>query len=154
MAKIKFRTFGFTPERKPIKWNKKATWIMKGKEMVIQDYINENATGLSFYENLERLGSVESTIKYMQRNGEAIYGDFSKAITLENLEQQRNALKEVWKQLPYDERIKFGNSFEKFTMNGADYFTNIKNTIELRRKYAEARNNNAPTDNNEENKNG
>lgn len=124
---MKIRMFGYVPDNKPKKWNKKATFVMKGKKIVIQDYINENATGLNFYENLERLGSVESTIKYMRRNGEEIYGDFSKAITLENLEQQRNALMNVWNQLPYTEREKFGYSFEEFMTNGKEYMESLRN---------------------------
>lgn len=142
---IKFRTFGYVPERKPIKWNKKATWIRQGKKEVIQDYINENSTGMSFYENLERLGSVQTTVEYMSKNQNAIYGDFSQANTLQNLEQRRNALMNVWKQLPYDVRAQFGNSFEIFLTDGASYFQKIKEKIE----YAKRQKNNTtpvPTD--------
>lgn len=147
-TKIKFRTFGYIPERKPHKWNKKATWIRKGKEEVIQDFIDENATGMTFYENLERLGSVQTTIEYMSKNGQAIYGDFTEAISLENLEQRRNKLMNVWKQLPYDVRAEFGNSFEIFLTDGSSFFKKLQEQY----KYAEEkRNNTTPVPNNKGN---
>ena len=127
----------FTPKRKPHKFNKKATWIRQGKKQVIQDYINENSKGLNFYENLEKLGSVQTTIEYMKSKGQEIYGDFSNAITLENLEKKRQALIKIWNRLPYDVRAQFGNNFEIFTTNGGAYFENLKKQWEKGEEHAE-----------------
>lgn len=131
----------YQPKRNPQKFNEKATWIRQGKKVVIQDYINENATGLNFYENLERLGSVENTISYMKHNGQEIYGDFTNAISLENMEKKRIELMNVWKRLPYDVRESFGNNFEIFCTNGKNYFENLKKQWEIQKNVQTGNNN-------------
>lgn len=103
-------------------WDNDITFEMKGKKIVIRNYVQENAEGTDFYENLENFGNLETTIEFMSKNRAELVHDFNEAISLRNLEDQRNELLKIWEQLPAEIRASFNNDFSIFMTNGASFF--------------------------------
>lgn len=100
-------------------FDEKVTFRMKGKDIVIKDYVQENAVGTTFYENLELYGNIESTAQAMAVYREELIGDFTEATSLVDLEQRRIRIKQIWENLPAEIRSKkFGNNFQNFMNNG------------------------------------
>lgn len=104
------------------KWDPKAFFIMKGKKIIIRDYVQENAEGTDFYKNLEKFGNLETTIEFMSKNRAELIGDFNEAISLKDLEERRLKLLEIFERLPVEIRGQFNNSFQEFMNNGAEFF--------------------------------
>lgn len=104
------------------KWDNNVTFTMKGKKIVIRDYVQENADGTDFYKNLENFGNLETTIEFMSKNRAELVQDFKEAISLRNLEDQRLKLLNIWERLPAEIRATFDNDFSNFMTNGAAFF--------------------------------
>lgn len=100
-------------------FDQKVTFRMKGKDIVIRDYVQENAVGTTFYENLEIYGNIPSTTEAMAVYREELIGDFTQATSLIDLEERRNKLKTIWENLPAEIRSKrFANKFQNFMNDG------------------------------------
>lgn len=104
------------------KWNPKEFFVMKGKRIIIKDYVQENAEGTDFYENLEKFGNLETTIEFMSKNRAEINENFEKALSLKDIEDRRIQILEIWNTLPPKLRDIFNNDFSNFMTNGANYF--------------------------------
>lgn len=104
------------------KWDDKAFFIMKGKKIIIKDYVQENAEGTDFYQNLEKFGNLETTIEFMSKNRAELVEDFTEAVSLQDIEDRRLELLNIWERLPIEIRDSFNNDFSSFMTNGAKFF--------------------------------
>lgn len=104
------------------KWDNKAFFIMKGKKIIIRDYVQENAEGTDFYKNLEKFGNLETTIEFMSKNRAELVEDFNEAVSLQNIEDRRLELLNIWERLPVKIRAQFNNDFSNFMNNGSAFF--------------------------------
>lgn len=113
-------------------FDQKATFRMKGKDIIIKDYVQENAIGTDFYKNLEIYGNAETTAKAMSVYREELIGDFSEATSLIDLENRRNKLKIIWDNLPAEIRSKeFKNKFQNFMNDGAKFVEHQASILEM-----------------------
>lgn len=104
------------------KWDDKAYFIMKGKKIIIKDYVQENAEGTDFYTNLEKFGNLETTIEFMSKNRAELVENFTEAVKLQDIEDRRIELLNIWERLPIEIRDSFNNDFSSFMTNGAKFF--------------------------------
>lgn len=123
----KFRNqFSASPTQKGLGmqiFNNKITFKMKGKDIVIRDYVQENADGTDFYKNLERFGNLQTTIEFMSVNRAELIEDFTEFTSRKNIEDKRNNLQDLFYRLPAEIRAKeFHNNFNEFEMKGQDFF--------------------------------
>lgn len=120
------------------KWDDKAFFIMKGKKIIIKDYVQENAEGTDFYKNLEKFGNLETTIEYMSKNRAELVENFEEAVKLQDIEDRRLELLNIWERLPIEIRDSFNNDFSNFMNNGSKFFDAqakiLENEIEQQRK--------------------
>lgn len=98
------------------------TFKRKGKEIKIKDFVQENAVGTDFYENLEKFGNKETVLEFMNVNRAELVGDFTEAQSLVSLEERRNKTKEIWNRMPAEIRGQFDNKFQNFMDNGQEFF--------------------------------
>lgn len=112
------------------KWDDKAFFIMKGKKIIIKDYVQENAEGTDFYTNLEKFGNLETTIEFMSKNRAELVENFQEAVSLQDIEDRRLELLNIWERLPIEIRDSFNNDFSNFMNNGSRFFEEQSKILE------------------------
>lgn len=131
----KFRNqFSVSPTQKGLgmqAFNNKITFRMKGKDIVIRDYVQENADGTDFYKNLERFGNLQTTIEFMSVNRAELIEDFTDFTSRKDIEDKRNNLQDLFYRLPPEIRAKeFHNNFNEFEMKGQEFFEKQQKIIQ------------------------
>lgn len=108
----------------------KITFLRSGKAVNLYDYIQSQNQDLEVYEVLERTGSLDS----MNKSTQQIYADFTNAMSLRNICDQKVEVNNIFETLPINVKRIFNNDVKNFIENGEKYFTDI---IKEQKKVAE-----------------
>lgn len=101
------------------KYDRKKIMITKGgKTYNLYDSIQAAREDTEIYPTLEKYGSLQC----MERTGKQIYADVSEALDLQGMYNQDLKLREIFDNLPSQERRIFGNDYYNFRENGLAYY--------------------------------
>ena len=125
MSVKKYKGFSIE-ESKPIDFGR-PTWVKYGKEIDIQDYIEAGREDTDIKEVLAKYGC----LKPIEKDVEAIYGDFTEYNDLRtSIEKSRKSM-EMWDELPVEIKNKFNNDVHEFIDRGAEW---AKSEVEKMKK--------------------
>ena len=101
------------------KYDRKKIMITKGgKTYNLYDSIQAAREDTEIYPTLEKYGSLQC----MERTGKQIYADVSEALDLQGMYNQDLKLREIFDNLPAEERRAFNNDYYNFRENGLSYY--------------------------------
>lgn len=95
----------------------KITITKAGKTYNVYDMIQEAREDTEIYATLEKYGCIDK----MTLNAELMYGDFRNFLDLRGMQEQNIAAKNMWNNLPWEIRAKFGNNINEFVDKGEQW---------------------------------
>lgn len=119
-----------------IEFSENPKFRIQGKDISIKDYQNKNAVDCNIYEVIEKYrGDLKMTAEQLNQFHTEIDESLSNIKSMPDALMAIKAGEKAWKELPLDQRQKFGNSINRFLKDGPEYFKGeIKKYNELQER--------------------
>lgn len=112
-----------------------------GKDISIKDYQNKNAIDCNIYEVMEKYnGNLQMTTEQLNQFHTELNDELTNIKTLPDALMQIKEGENAWKQMPLEERARWGHSINNFIKNGPEYYNKKVQEINEMKTKLEAEN--------------
>lgn len=106
-----------------IEFSENPKFRIQGKDISIKDYQNKNAVDCNIYEVIEKYrGDLKMTAEQLNQFHNEIDESLTHIKSMPDALMAIKAGEKAWKEIPLDQRQKFGNSINRFLKEGPAYF--------------------------------